>query len=176
MLLERLEQGQVVAVVSDAGTPLLSDPGFVLVREAVARGIPVEAVPGASALMTALVVSALPPYPVTFVGFPPPKTGKRRRFFTELRGLNHTMVFFESPHRLLKSLADAEAVFGNPPVAVCRELTKLHEEVIRGRLRDVVERLAARPGIKGELVVVLDARHSDRQGDGSEDGKAASSA
>ena len=106
-ILEQLEDGMQVALVSDAGTPLLSDPGFLLVRGAAAQGIPVEHVPGASAILTALVVSGLPPYPFTFLGFPPPRKGKRQRFFDRFSGLAHTLIFFESPHRIVASLEDA---------------------------------------------------------------------
>ena len=96
-LLEKLEEGLQVALVSDAGTPLLSDPGFVLVRAAAAKAIPVEHIPGASAILTALVVSALPPHPFTFLGFPPPRKTKRQKFFARFADLTHTLVFFESP-------------------------------------------------------------------------------
>ncbi len=155
-LLDLLEQGLVIAVVSDAGTPLVSDPGFLLVREAAARGIRVEPVPGPSAALAALVASALPPHPFTFCGFPPPKTKRRRRFFNRFRDFDHTLIFFESPHRLLACLADAEAEFGGSrPAAVCRELTKLHEEILRGTLTEVRQELAARASLKGEFVVVV---------------------
>lgn len=155
-LLETLEDGQRVVVISDAGTPLISDPGFPLVRDAAARGIRIEPIPGPSAILVALVSSALPPYPFTFGGFAPPKSGKRRTFLRRLGDLGHTFLYFETPHRLLRSLADAELELGSErPVAVCRELTKLHEEVVRGSLGEVRRQLEARPGIKGEIVVVL---------------------
>jgi 16S rRNA (cytidine1402-2'-O)-methyltransferase len=155
-LLEALDKGLTVAVVSDAGTPLLSDPGFLLVREAAERGIRVEPIPGPSALLAALVASALPPYPFTFLGFPPPRgTKRRRRFFRRFQELDHTLVFFESPHRLLASLTDAAAELGERPAAVCRELTKLHEEVLRGTLTEIHQELAQRPALKGEFVVVV---------------------
>ncbi len=156
-LLADLDRGLVVALASDAGTPLLSDPGFVLVREAAARGIAVEAIPGPSATLAALVVSGLPPYPFTFAGFPPFREGKRRSFYRELGNLGHTLVVFESPHRLLASLADAEAELGDRPAAVARELTKLHEETLRGPLSVLRATLAARPALKGEFVVVIGA-------------------
>jgi 16S rRNA (cytidine1402-2'-O)-methyltransferase len=152
-LLEALEEGAVVAVLSDAGTPLLSDPGFLLVREAAARGLRVEPIPGPSAVLAALVASALPPYPFTFAGFPPRK--RRRRFYLRFAELPHTLVFFESPHRLLASLTDAAAELGDRPAAVCRELTKLHEEVLRGTLTELHDELARRPSLKGEFVVVV---------------------
>ena len=153
-LLAELLEGRTVALASDAGTPLLSDPGFLLVREAAARGIRVEALPGPSALLAALVVSGLPPYPFTFAGFPPPKSGKRRTFFRTWAALPHTLLFFESPHRLLASLDDALAELGDRPAAVARELTKLHEEVLRGTLSEVRTELGGRPSLKGEIVVV----------------------
>src|SRR5215207_6763631 len=135
-LLAALEEGQTIALASDAGTPLLSDPGFLLVREAAARGVRIEPRPGASALLAALVVSGLPPYPFTFAGFPPPKSGKRRTFYRGLAGLGHTLILFESPHRLLASLEDALAELGDRPAALGRELTKMHEEVLRGSLSE----------------------------------------
>lgn len=154
-LLAALERGAVVALASDAGTPLVSDPGYLLVREAVAAGYRVEPVPGPSAVLAALVASALPPYPFTFAGFPPPRAGKRRSFYRGLAGLGHTVVVFESPHRLIASLDDAIAELGDRPAAVCRELTKLHEEVVRGPLSELRETLSARPALKGEFVVVI---------------------
>lgn len=156
-LLADLEEGRTVALASDAGTPLLSDPGFLLVREAAARGVKVEAVPGASAVLAALVVSGLPPAPFTFAGFPPPKSGKRRTFYQGWAGLGHTLVVFESPHRLLASLEDALGELGDRPVAIGRELTKMHEEVLRGPLSEVLEELRRRPALKGEFVLVVGA-------------------
>jgi len=154
-LVERLQEGLQVALVSDAGTPLLSDPGFVLVRAAAAEAIPVEPVPGASAILAALVVSALPPYPFTFLGFPPPRKGKRQKFFDRFADLRHTLVFFESPHRIVASLEDALGTLGDRPATVGRELTKLHEEILRGRLSEIHAELLNRPSIKGEFTVVI---------------------
>jgi len=154
-LLAALGRGETVALASDAGTPLVSDPGYLLVRAAAAAGFRIEPVPGPSAVLAALAASALPPYPFTFAGFPPPRTGKRRSFYRALAGLGHTVVVFESPHRLLGSLDDAIAELGDRPAAVCRELTKLHEEVLRGPLSELRETLAARPALKGEFVVVI---------------------
>ena len=154
-LLADLDAGKTIALASDAGTPLLSDPGFVLVREAAAAGHIVEAVPGPSAALAALVVSGLPPYPFTFAGFPPPKSGKRRSWYRELAKLGHTVVVFESPHRLLASLEDALHELGDRPAAVGRELTKLHEEVLRGRLSELLAVLRERASLKGEFVVVI---------------------
>jgi 16S rRNA (cytidine1402-2'-O)-methyltransferase len=154
-LLAALGEGRTVALVSDAGTPLLSDPGYLLVREAAALGVPVEAVPGASALLAALVASGLPPLPFTFAGFPPQRPGKRRSFYRRFAALDHTLVFYESPHRLARSLADAAAELGGRPAAVARELTKLHEEVIRGTLGELAAELARRGKVRGEAVLVV---------------------
>lgn len=154
-LLDDLAAGRTVALASDAGTPLLSDPGYLLVREAAARGFVVEPIPGPSAALAALVASALPPYPFTFAGFPPPKGGKRRTFYRRFADLDHTLIVFESPHRLLDSLEDALAELGDRPAAVCRELTKLHEETLRGSLSELLDELRGRESLKGEFVLVL---------------------
>lgn len=155
-VLRTLQDGGDVTLVSDAGTPLVSDPGFRLVRAAVGRNIEVEALPGPSAILTALVVSGLPPYPFTFVGFPPPKQGKRRRFFASHAALPHTVVFFESPRRAAASLADAAAAFGpDRDAALAREMTKLHEEVLRGQLGELAAQVAERSKLRGEATIVV---------------------
>jgi 16S rRNA (cytidine1402-2'-O)-methyltransferase len=154
-LLAALEEGKVVAVASDAGTPLLSDPGYVFTRAAIAAGHRVEAIPGAAAPLVALLVSGLPPHPFTFAGFPPPKSGKRRTFYRKLSTLEHTLVVFESPHRILASLGDAAAELGDRPAAIARELTKLNEEVVRGTLGELKDNFAKRDRILGELVLVI---------------------
>jgi 16S rRNA (cytidine1402-2'-O)-methyltransferase len=154
-LLARLDEGATIAVASDAGTPLLSDPGYVLTRAAIEAGHRVEAIPGPSAPLAALVVSGLPPHPFTFAGFAPPKSGKRRTFYERLGALGHTLVVFESPHRLLASLDDAIAVLGSRPAAIARELTKAHEEVLRGTLPELREALGERDRLLGEIVLVI---------------------
>jgi 16S rRNA (cytidine1402-2'-O)-methyltransferase len=154
-LLEELRSDHDVAVVSDAGMPSLSDPGYQLVRASVDAGIEVRVVPGPSAVLSALVVSGLPTDRFVFEGFLPRRAGDRR---TRLRSLAHdrrTVVLFESPHRLATLLRDVLAELGDRRVAIARELTKLHEEVIRGRTSEVLARLPD-PGLKGELVVVLE--------------------
>ena len=160
-ILGRLDAGDDVALVSDAGTPLLSDPGFLVVRAAVAAGHRVQPVPGPSAILAALSVSGLPPYPFTFVGFPPPKAGKRRSFLARWAELPHSLVLFESPHRILKTLDDARDVLGDRQAFLGRELTKLHEESLRGSLGEIRERLAERDTIKGEIVLVVAGRSDD---------------
>jgi 16S rRNA (cytidine1402-2'-O)-methyltransferase len=160
-LLARLDEGATVAVASDAGTPLLSDPGYVLTRAAISAGHRVEAIPGPAAPLAALVVSGLPPYPFTFAGFAPPKGGKRRTFYERLGALGHTFVVFESPHRLLASLEDALAAVGDRPAAVCRELTKAHEEVLRGPLSSLLATLGERDRLLGEFVLVVAGEAAD---------------
>ncbi|MEE2776610.1 MAG: 16S rRNA (cytidine(1402)-2'-O)-methyltransferase [Acidobacteriota bacterium] len=154
-LVSALANGSDVAIISDAGTPLLSDPGFLVVRAAAEAGHRIEAIPGPSAILTALACSGLPPYPFTFLGFPPPKTGKRKTWLRRFAELDHTLVIFESPHRLLASLGDMVETLGDRPAAIGRELTKLHEETLRGLLSAVLEELEGRPSLKGEFVVVL---------------------
>lgn len=154
-VLELLEQGQQVVLVSDAGSPLVADPGFRLVREAIARGLPVTALPGPSAVLPAIALSGLPPYPFLFVGFLPRRPGPRRRLLASLGGQPWTLVFFESPHRLVASLTDIRDALGaGRPVAVARELTKRFEEVVRGTVEEVLTRFS-REAPRGELVVVV---------------------
>jgi len=148
-LATRVEAGERVALVTDAGTPAVSDPGFELVRECVARGLDVEVLPGPSAVVTALVASALPVDRWRFVGFLPRKAGELR---AELERRGETMVAFESPRRLPKTLALLAELDPERPVAVCRELTKVHEEVVRGPAREVAARFAE--GTRGEIVLV----------------------
>jgi 16S rRNA (cytidine1402-2'-O)-methyltransferase len=149
-LVERMSAGDVVALVSDAGTPLVSDPGFVLVRACVAAGLAVEVLPGPSAAMSALVASALPSDRWTFVGYLPRKKGA----FAELFRAPETIVAFESPNRVAASLAALAAVDGERPVVVCRELTKLHEEIVRGSAAELAARYAEEPP-RGEVVLVF---------------------
>lgn len=153
-LLARLEAGDAVALVSDAGTPLISDPGYRLVREAAARGIRVTPVPGASALLAALAGAGLPTDAFRFCGFLPRKSGERRRLLESLNSETATLVFYEAPHRILESLADIAEIRRDPEVAVARELTKLHEEFLRGRASEVRATLAARDQIRGEFTLV----------------------
>ncbi|QBQ49431.1 MULTISPECIES: 16S rRNA (cytidine(1402)-2'-O)-methyltransferase [Brevundimonas] len=151
---ERLKAGEVVALVSDAGTPLVSDPGYVVARAAVAEGLPVHPVPGPSSLLAALCIAGLPADRILFAGFLPPKSGARRTALEELRTGRQTLVFFESGPRLRDSLTDMAQVLGPRPAAVARELTKLYEECVRGDLAE----LAADPRLdapKGEIVVVV---------------------
>lgn len=158
-LLDMLREGGRVALVSDAGTPLVSDPGFRLVRAALAAGLPVSAVPGPNAAVTALVLSGLPPQPFLFMGFPPPRSAARLVAFGRLRaaeraGLSATLVWHEAPHRLAEALADLAAQFGVRPAAVARELTKRFEEVRRGSLPELAAHYAANAA-RGEITIVV---------------------
>ena len=153
-VLAALALGKRVALVSDAGTPLVSDPGYRLVREAVAAGAAVYPIPGASALLAGLAGAGLPTDRFLFAGFPPPKSAGRRAMFEELRGVRATLIFYEGGSRVADSLADMAAVFGPRPAAVARELTKLHETYLRASLPE----LAADPRLvapKGEIVILV---------------------
>jgi 16S rRNA (cytidine1402-2'-O)-methyltransferase len=153
-ILAALGRGERVALVSDAGTPLVSDPGYRLVREAAASGFGVFPIPGASALLAGLAVAGLPTDRFLFVGFPPPKSAGRRALFEELKPIRATLVFYEGISRAAECLADMAAVFGDRPAAVARELTKLHETVVRGRLPQLAEHPALQAP-KGEIVILV---------------------
>ncbi|MEJ6710415.1 MAG: 16S rRNA (cytidine(1402)-2'-O)-methyltransferase [Amylibacter sp.] len=155
-IIDALNKGGSVAYVSDAGTPMVADPGFDLSRAVIAENLPVFAAPGASAVLAALCVSGQPTDRFFFVGFAPNKSSARKRFLTEFETVPSTIVFYESPKRILASLKDMIEVYGaGRAVSVCRELTKKFEEVVRGSLQDAVDNFAVRDSIKGEIVVVL---------------------
>jgi len=153
-LLEFLNAGRDIALVSDAGTPGISDPGHEIIALAISDGIPVVAIPGPNAIITALVVSGLSTRRFTFDGFPPRRAGERRTFFASLKNEPRTMVFYESPNRLVSTLTDMLAVWGDREIAVIREATKLFEEVYRGAISGSIERFTAvKP--KGEVTIVV---------------------
>ncbi len=152
-ILQQLEEGDV-ALVSEAGMPGLSDPGYELVRAALEQGFPVTAVPGPTALVTALVLSGLPTDRFLYLGFLPRRTSERRALLREVAGVRWTLVAFEAPHRLIESLADVEAVLGDRPIAVCRELTKMFEEVWRGTISGARAHFVAREP-RGEFTLVI---------------------
>jgi 16S rRNA (cytidine1402-2'-O)-methyltransferase len=154
-LLARLASGAALALVSDAGTPLVSDPGFKLVADAVQQGTNVIAIPGASAVLAALVVAGLPTDRFFFEGFLPGKSGARRQRIAELAAIPGTLVFFESPRRLAETLADLSAVLGGRDAAIARELTKHYETVRRGTLAELAAALAAEDPPKGEIVLLV---------------------
>ena len=154
-LIARLRHGARIALVSDAGTPLVSDPGYKLVREALAEGVPVHAIPGASATLTALALAGLPTDRFLFAGFVPNKAGERGSFLAELKTIRATLIVFESAQRLSESLAQMAEVLGDRAVAVTRELTKLHEEVRRGTLAILAGQYALEPPPRGEVTVLI---------------------
>lgn len=160
-LLSALEEGKHVAVVSDGGTPLISDPGFPLVREAIARGIRIEAIPGPCALIPALIMSGFACEPFAFYGFLPQKEKKRRELLSELFESRRrsrpspTLVFYESPYRILKTLRDLSEIFGSRRIAIARELTKKFEEVLRGTPAELLAHFEKKPP-RGEFVIVVE--------------------
>lgn len=157
--LARLREGQTIALVSDAGTPLVSDPGYRLVRAAIAANLPVGAIPGPNAAILALTLSGLPPHPFLFLGFPPPKEAARRAALTQLRameaaGLNATLIWYEAPHRLAEFLATAADTLGPRQAAICRELTKRFEEIRRAPLDELAAHYAENQA-RGEITIVI---------------------
>lgn len=154
-LAAELEAGRSIALVSDGGMPLISDPGFRLVRAAIEAGAPVVPVPGASAVLCALAASGLPTDAFYFGGFLPAKAGQRRTALAAVSEIPATLIFYEAPHRIVECLNDAADILGDRPCAVARELTKVHEEVLRGSLAQIAQTLAARPSIKGEITLLI---------------------
>lgn len=154
-LAELLKTEKSIAVVSDAGTPGIADPSFRIVNKAHSIGAKVVAIPGAAAFVSALVVSGLPTDSFFFGGFLPSKKNERRKRLEETRAIPATLIFYETPHRLGKSLADCAEILGNRETAIVRELTKLHEEIIKGKLNDLAERFLNET-VKGEIVLVID--------------------
>ena len=160
-LLEQLEAGRQVALVSDAGTPLVSDPGYKLVAACREHGISVVAAPGASAVLAALTVSGLPSDRFMFAGFLPAAEGARRSQITELAELSATTIWFETPARIVRSLTEMADILGPRDAVIARELTKLHEEVMHGTLDELAARLASGPALKGEIVLLVAGRSRD---------------
>src|SRR5262249_17432462 len=154
-LIVRLEGGETVALVSDAGMPLVSDPGYRLVRAAIEHGISVQPVPGPSASLAALAAAGLPTDAFHFGGFLPAKAGQRAQLLESLAGEQATLIFYEAPHRVLEALEAIEKVLGPRQVVVARELTKIHEEFLRGSAAEIRSQLAARDTVKGEITILI---------------------
>ncbi len=153
-LINSMEKGGNVALVSDAGTPGISDPGFSLIRLALSKGIEVVSIPGASAVICALSISGLPTHSFTFIGFLPRKKGRRIQTLSRLKEEARTLIFYESPKRIGNLLTELISVFGDREVVLAREMTKMHEEVIRGRLSDVLKQVQARE-MRGEVTLIV---------------------
>ena len=164
-ILSRLKQGDRIALVSDAGTPGISDPGFRLIRSAIDNEIPVVPIPGPSAVVTALSVAGLPTDAFLFRGFLPHKSKKRRDLLQELKNVRETLVFYESPHRLSESLKDITDLFGNREMVLTRELTKMYEEVLRGKVSEIQDQIGDR-ALKGEITLVISGKTRKENRDG----------
>ncbi|HQX27465.1 MAG TPA: 16S rRNA (cytidine(1402)-2'-O)-methyltransferase [Alphaproteobacteria bacterium] len=161
-VLQMLRDGQRVAFISDAGTPLVSDPGYKLVRECIEEGIVVTAIPGANAPLMALQLSGLPSDAFSFIGFLPPKSAARKKHLTEWKNAPGTLIAFETAPRLQDALMDIREALGDREVAVARELTKLHEEILRGRVSALIENFK---DVKGEIVLVIGRGETEAMGD-----------
>lgn len=161
-LIDEVERGKRVALISDAGTPGIADPGFRVIAEAIERGVPLEVLPGPTAFVPALILSGFPVNRFAFEGFIPVKDGARRRLFESLKTEKRTLIFYESPHRILRTLEAVEAVFGDTRVCVARELTKKFEEVLRGPVSEVRAKLSAKK-VLGEFVLVLNPSSSENR-------------
>jgi 16S rRNA (cytidine1402-2'-O)-methyltransferase len=164
-LCEQLEAGKDIALVSDAGTPLISDPGFRIATLAIKKGVRVVPIPGATAFVAAVCASGLASDQIFFGGFLPARANARRGKLEELQHIPATLVFYEAPHRIAATLRDAVEILGNREAAIARELTKLHEEFIRGTLSDLSKRFADHTAARGEMVLVIDGARSDYHGE-----------
>ena len=162
-LLQKLHDGLKVAVISDAGTPGISDPGWILLRRAVDEGLSVDVLPGPNAVIPALLLSGLSPQPFMFAGFPPEKHGERVRLFEAVKNFHGTLCFYISPHKAAKDIADMIQVFGDREAALVREISKVYQESIRGTLSLILERVTQ--GVKGELVLVVSGCSSEGNND-----------
>jgi 16S rRNA (cytidine1402-2'-O)-methyltransferase len=160
-LIDKIRAGAAVALVSDAGTPSVSDPGYRLVRAAVARGVDVFPIPGVSAAVTALCVAGMPTDAFLFIGFTPRKTGKRRELLQSLAAEPRTLIFYESPRRVAAFLEEVREILGDRPAVLGREMTKLHEEFIRGILSEIQSALARRDTVKGECTLLVEGAAPD---------------
>ncbi len=157
VIIEKIESGARVALVSDAGMPVVSDPGFRLVRLARERKVPIEPIPGPFAGIMALVASGIAPAPFTFFGFTPHRQGERREFYRRVAAAGTTAIVYESPERVVESLEDAAEALGDVEVTVAREMTKVHEEFLSGTIHEVIDELRGRARIRGEITVVFSA-------------------
>ncbi len=156
VLISKIKEGTDVALVSDAGTPGISDPGYYLIKRAIEEGIRVIPIPGATALTAALSISGLPTDRFSFIGFLPKKRTAREKTLRMLSEIEHTLILYESPHRILKTLNEIREIFGERRISVARELTKIHEEIIRGTVSEVIGQLGQHP--RGEIVLIIEGK------------------
>ena len=156
-IVRRLLSGQAVALISDAGTPGISDPGGILIKMAIEKNVPVVSIPGPSACIAALSLSGLPTDQFAFIGFLPPKQTQRKKILTELSLETKTMIFYEAPHRILETLVDMEAIFSGRRAALVKELTKMHEEVLRGNISEILANIE-QTKIAGEFILILEGK------------------
>jgi 16S rRNA (cytidine1402-2'-O)-methyltransferase len=168
-ILSKLKEGKEIALVSDAGTPGISDPGFRLIQLAIENEIPIVPIPGPSATIAALSVSGLPTDAFLFKGFLPHKSKKRRDFLKELEAVRETLIFYESPHRITETLNDILEVLGNREMVLTRELTKVYEEILRGKVSDIKNQIGERK-LKGEITLVISGKTRKRTGLGDQSG------
>jgi 16S rRNA (cytidine1402-2'-O)-methyltransferase len=156
-IVRRLLSSQSVALISDAGTPGISDPGAILIKMAIEENIPVVSIPGPSACIAALSLSGLPSDQFAFIGFLPPKQTRRKKMLTELSLETKTMIFYEAPHRILETLVDMEAIFPGRRAALVKELTKMHEEILRGNISDILANME-KTTIAGEYILIIEGK------------------
>ena len=164
-LLDALREGKYVAVISDAGTPGISDPGWILLRRALDEGLEADVLPGPSAVLPAVLLSGLTPHPFLFYGFPPEKPGERAKLFQSLAEFPWTLCFYVSPHKAARQIGEMTEVLGDRRAALVREISKVHQEAVRGRLSDILARVEA--GLKGEMVLAVEGCSSEATADGS---------
>jgi len=155
-LLDKLRDGKKIAVISDAGTPGVSDPGWILLKRAIDEEIEVDVLPGPSAILPAVLMSGISPQPFLFLGFPPEKPGEREKLLNEIKNFPFTICFYMSPHKIERQISDFLKIFGDRKAALVREISKIHQEAIRGALGEVLERL--KDGVKGELVLIIEGQ------------------
>ena len=163
LLLGKLRSGEKIAVISDAGTPGISDPGWILLKRAIDEGLEVDVLPGASAVIPAVLMSGLSPQPFMFMGFPPEKSGERVKLFESVKNFPFTLCFYISPHKAEKDMLNMIEVFGDRQASLVREISKIFQEAIRGNLSQILERV--HDGVKGELVLVIEGGKSEADND-----------
>lgn len=161
-LIEKLKEGKKIAVISDAGTPGISDPGWILLKQAVDEGIEIDVLPGASAVLPAVLMSGINPQPFIFMGFPPEKFGERQKFFESVKDLPYTLCFYISPHKIVKNISEMTEIFGDRKAALIREISKIFQEAVRDNLSGILNHV--KEGIKGELVLIIEGHRKDFNG------------